>query len=130
MRLLVHAEDELSQTKDFQRIWPTCDTHKYFKFLDAVPYSEKLMGEPPDISYCTLQPSLPDAYEHTYSKNRSAGHDFVRSWCAKGVHLRGAPVDSRKELRDLVMRLTAPSEEGSEMGAEGAEGGPPLLPRC
>ena len=29
----------------FTRIWPTNQTHKYFRYFKSIPYSEKLMGE-------------------------------------------------------------------------------------
>ena len=29
----------------FTRIWPTNQTHKYFKYFTSIPYSEKLMGK-------------------------------------------------------------------------------------
>ena len=66
VKILVQAEEELSQTKVFclpdevktsfacllistslqlfERIWPTNSTHEYFKYFESLPYSEKLMG--------------------------------------------------------------------------------------
>jgi len=43
VRSLIHAEDELSAAQVFTRIWPTRNTHTYHKFMEKVPYEEKLM---------------------------------------------------------------------------------------
>merc|ERR1712012_605496 len=66
-RILVQAEEELSQTKLFQRIWPTNSTHHYFKYFEALPYSEILM----------------DSYESVYSNNRSAGLALLSECCRR-----------------------------------------------
>ena len=35
VRFLIRAEDELAQAAHFTRIFPTRDTHKYFKYFDT-----------------------------------------------------------------------------------------------
>ena len=68
VRILVQAEEELSQTKVifyavfldnifdvwsfqmFERIWPTNSTHRYFKYFESLPYSEKLMGKSSNLN--------------------------------------------------------------------------------
>jgi len=72
VRLLVHAEDELSQTKVFTRIWPTNQTHKYFRYFKSIPYSEKLM----------------DAYEYFYADHRGEGVEYVSEYCEEKTHLK------------------------------------------
>jgi len=72
VRLLVHAEDEVSQAKLFTRIWPTNQTHKYFKYFTSLPYSEKLM----------------DAYEYYYADHRNEGIEYVSEYCEEKIHLK------------------------------------------
>jgi len=72
VRLLVHAEDEVSQAKLFTRIWPTNQTHKYFKYFTSIPYSEKLM----------------DAYEYYYADHRKEGIEYVSEYCEEKIHLK------------------------------------------
>jgi len=74
VRILVQAEEELSQTKLFQRIWPTNSTHHYFKYFEALPYSEILM----------------DSYESVYSNNRSGGQALLSDCCQKKLHLESS----------------------------------------
>jgi len=72
VKILIQAEEELSQTKLFQRIWPTNSTHEYFKYFEALPYSEKLM----------------ETYESVYGKKREEGQALLADYCHKKVHLQ------------------------------------------
>jgi len=72
VRILVQAEEELSQTKMFQRIWPTNSTHHYFKYFESLPYSEKLM----------------DCYEFVYGDNRRGGQALLSDCCQRNLHLQ------------------------------------------
>jgi len=72
VRLLMHAEDELSQTKVFSRVWPTSQTWKYFQYLDSVPYAEKLM----------------DTYEYYYEDHRQEGVEYVTEYSQDKLHLK------------------------------------------
>ena len=38
VRFLIRAEDELAQATHFTRIFPTRDTHKYFKYFETQRY--------------------------------------------------------------------------------------------
>ena len=38
VRFLIRAEDELAQATHFTRIFPTRDTHKYFKYFETPRY--------------------------------------------------------------------------------------------
>jgi len=72
VRILVRAEEELSQAKMFQRIWPTNSTHHYFVYFESLPYSEKMM----------------DWYESTYGNNRSGGQALLSDCCRRNLHLK------------------------------------------
>jgi len=70
VRSLIRAEDELAQLRHFQRIFPTSETHKYFRFF-CVPRYHNL---------------LYDAWETRYSECRSAGIDRLERLCLEGIH--------------------------------------------
>ena len=72
VRTLVIAEEELSQTKHFTRLFPSQKTHQYFKyFYGGIPYYDKLL----------------DAWEHKYGLNRAKGIKKLRKYCNKAIHL-------------------------------------------
>lgn len=66
------AEDELAQTTRFVRIFPTPDTHRYFKYFQQPRYYNLLM----------------DAWEHSYGDCRPAGIDRLERLCLDKVHLK------------------------------------------
>ena len=43
IRRVIKCEDELVACKDFERIFPTFETHKYFGYFKTVSYYDKLM---------------------------------------------------------------------------------------
>lgn len=49
VRILIKLEEELGQARNFRRIFPTKETHKYFRFFERLSYLDKLadayMGE-------------------------------------------------------------------------------------
>jgi len=66
---LIKMEEERFVSKGFNRIFPTSETYKYFKFFgDRLPYFDKLY----------------DAYEHAYSGNRGKGIRRLRRYCENG----------------------------------------------
>ena len=72
LRTCIKAEEELSQTKLFTRLFPSEKSHQYFQyFYEGIPYYDKLL----------------DAWEHKYGKNRSKGIKNLRKYCNKGIHL-------------------------------------------
>ncbi|CAH1408056.1 unnamed protein product [Nezara viridula] len=79
VRHLVQYEDELTQTGNFQRIFPTSKTFPYHKFLEGECYYNRLM----------------DAWEYKYSRRREEGIDVLRSLCVREVHLDVRDVEPR-----------------------------------
>ena len=72
VRTLIKSEEELSQTKNFTRIFPRTKSHLYFKYYYAgIPYYDKLL----------------DAWEHHYGHNRMKGIKYLKQYCNKAVHL-------------------------------------------
>lgn len=90
VKQLIRHEDENSQTEIFRRIWPTNQSHKYFRFLDKIPYNEKLL----------------DAYESYYFADRDSGLDYLREYCERKIHLKTKP-----ETNNLVRLKRAPNIE-------------------
>ena len=95
------------QFQHFRRVWPTSQTYLYHKFMDPVPYAEKLMGKVPALVFSRILWSLSDAYEHHFSQQRGLGVEMVRSFCREGKHLRvpGKFVD-KFALSELMLKLT------------------------
>ena len=72
VRTLIKAEEELSQTNHFTRIFPSPTSHKYFQyFYEGIPYYDKLL----------------DAWEFKYHDQRSKAIRRLKMLCAKAVHL-------------------------------------------
>lgn len=71
VRHLIQYEDELTQIGNFERIFPTNQTHEYFQFFDNPRYYNMLF----------------DAWETRYHKNRSKGVQLLENLCLKNVHL-------------------------------------------
>ncbi len=74
IRQLIIYEDELTQAKSFQKIFPTHNTYKYFRFFEKPRYYNQLL----------------DAWEHKYHGCREKGVQLLKSYCEKGLHLRTA----------------------------------------
>jgi tubulin polyglutamylase TTLL4 len=72
LRTLIKAEEELSQTKHFARLFPTETTFQSFQYYyEGIPYYDKLM----------------DAWETKYSSNRTKGIRILKKLCNKAIHL-------------------------------------------
>ena len=73
LRTLIKAEEELSQTNGFCRLFPSAKSHQYFKYFyrDGIPYYDRLL----------------DAWEHKYANNRAKGIRTLRKYCNKAIHL-------------------------------------------
>lgn len=72
VRCLIRGEDEMAQLTHFSRIFPTQDTHKYFKYFSQPRYYNLLL----------------DAWEQKYGDCRSAGIDRLERLCLEKVHLK------------------------------------------
>ncbi|XP_031837150.2 tubulin monoglutamylase TTLL4 [Nomia melanderi] len=71
VRVLIRYEDEIARTGRFEKIFPTCETHRYLEFFDEVRYYDLLL----------------DAWENEYGESRSRGVERLRRLCKKKVHL-------------------------------------------
>uniref|UniRef100_A0A1B6JU11 Tubulin polyglutamylase TTLL4 n=1 Tax=Homalodisca liturata TaxID=320908 RepID=A0A1B6JU11_9HEMI len=71
VRHLVQYEDELTQLGNFQKIFPTTETHDYHQFFETPRYYNMLF----------------DAWEVKQSKDRTGGISLLESLCQKQVHL-------------------------------------------
>ena len=72
VRTLIRLEEERSQLKQFRRIFPTPQTHSYFRFMEVVPYFDKLL----------------DAFETEYGlEDRERALNMINSRCQRNVHL-------------------------------------------
>ncbi|XP_019872064.1 tubulin monoglutamylase TTLL4 isoform X2 [Aethina tumida] len=80
VRQLTRAEDEFVAKGNFERIFPTENTHKYLQFMEPRYYNR-----------------LFDAWETKYSANRKEGIKLLKSLCEKKVHLKAAPSSRLKK---------------------------------
>ncbi|XP_029038482.2 tubulin monoglutamylase TTLL4-like [Osmia bicornis bicornis] len=71
VRVLIRHEDEISQTGDFEKIFPTSETYRYLGFFEKVRYYNLLL----------------DAWEKEYGQNRSVGIQKLRKLCRRKYHL-------------------------------------------
>jgi len=75
IRTIIRAEEELSQTQDWTRIFPTPSSHPALQFISPPSYSDRLL----------------DAWESKYGASqelRQEGRDILIDLCAEKVHLR------------------------------------------
>ena len=75
VRTIIRSEDELSQTQDWTRIFPTADSHQNLQFLSPPSYSDRLL----------------DSWETKYGysqENRRQGRDILIDLCNNGHHLK------------------------------------------
>ncbi|XP_037303284.1 tubulin polyglutamylase TTLL4 isoform X5 [Manduca sexta] len=85
VRHLIQAEDELTQTGDMERVFPTNHTHKYLAYLAGPRYYNRLF----------------DAWETRYGNNRNLGIDLLRNLCDIGYHLETPPVPLKRAAAQL-----------------------------
>lgn len=74
VRHLIVYEDELTQLGSFEKIFPTTETHKYFKYMEKLRYHNLLL----------------DAWEAKYHNTRHKGVQLLRNLCQQKFHLRVA----------------------------------------
>ena len=72
VRVLIRHEDENTQTGRFEKVFPTCNTHKYFKYFQTSKYYNMLL----------------DSWESTYYKKRGKGVKRLKNLCEKKYHLK------------------------------------------
>ena len=73
IRLLIKAEDELSQTKGFIRLLPNIKNSKYLNLLEEPSHSDQLLA----------------AWEKKYCDNRELGRKVINKLCQEGRHMEG-----------------------------------------
>ena len=71
VRLLVRAEEELDQCRNYRRIFPDGESSKFLKYLSPPSYSDRLL----------------DSWERRYGDQREAGRDILRNKCLANMHL-------------------------------------------
>ena len=71
VRLLVRAEEELEQCKNFRRIFPSAESSKFLKYISPPSYSDYLL----------------DGWERKFGDKRSSGRDILRDKCVSNMHL-------------------------------------------
>ncbi|XP_013186188.2 tubulin polyglutamylase ttll-4 isoform X2 [Amyelois transitella] len=94
VRHLIQAEDELTQTGEMERVFPTHETHRYLGYLTGPRYYNRLF----------------DAWESRYHANRDAGLVLLRNLCDIGYHLEVPPVPLKN---DVDAPSPPPSERAS-----------------
>ncbi|KAL0819085.1 hypothetical protein ABMA28_008355 [Loxostege sticticalis] len=85
VRHLIQAEDELTQSGDMERVFPTHETHKYLAYLAGPRYYNRLF----------------DAWEARYADNRQPGLELLRNLCEIGYHLEVPPVPLKRAAPQL-----------------------------
>ena len=71
VRLLVRAEEELEQCRDFRRIFPDSESGKFLKYVSPPSYSDYLL----------------DGWEKRHGEQREAGRHILREKCLANMHL-------------------------------------------
>ena len=71
VRILIKAEEELSETVNFSRLFPRKDSYKYLDFVEIQSYSDRLL----------------ESWENMYGVKRDAGRKVLQRLCLQGVHL-------------------------------------------
>ena len=70
LRILMQTEEELSQTKGFQRLLPNKQNSKYLKYLDELSFNDKLLS----------------IWEEKYGGKREEGKLIIERLCKLGIH--------------------------------------------
>ena len=71
VRLLVRAEDELEQCRNFKRIFPDSVSSKFLKYISPPSYSDYLL----------------DGWERRHGDCREVGRDILKEKCRARMHL-------------------------------------------
>ena len=72
LRMLIQAEEELSQTRGFSRLLPGSQTSKYLKYLERRQHGDLLLS----------------AWEERYHNHREEGRQILARLCLQGLHLQ------------------------------------------
>ena len=72
LRMLIQAEEELSQTRSFTRLLPETAHSKYLKYLERRQHGDSLLS----------------AWEEKYHHHREEGRQLLTRLCLQGVHLQ------------------------------------------
>ena len=72
VRMLIQAEEELSQTKGFTRLLPSRRNTKYLKYLEVRGEGDLLLS----------------SWEERYHQTREEGRQTLSRLCSRGVHLQ------------------------------------------
>ena len=81
IRILITAEDELSQCDGFSRIFPTENSHQYFQFFEGPRYYNYLL----------------DAWETKYHDQRPQRIQRLQDLCEEKLHLE-VPIPSKNPV--------------------------------
>ena len=71
VRLLVRAEEELDQCRNYRRIFPDGESSKFLKYLSPPSYSDLLL----------------DSWERRHGDQREGGRNVLRNKCLANLHL-------------------------------------------
>nr|CAD7460643.1 unnamed protein product [Timema tahoe] len=89
VRHLIQSEDELTQSGNFIRIFPTPDTYHYHEFFEAPRYYNMML----------------DAWETKYHKNRQEGINLLESLCSQRRHLVVPPPVNVTKQNEILVHL-------------------------
>ena len=73
LRILIRAEEELSQTKGFVRLLPSIKNSKYLEYFEEPSHSDQFLA----------------AWEKKYNDNREKGREVINKLCQEGRHMNG-----------------------------------------
>ncbi|XP_013139610.1 PREDICTED: uncharacterized protein LOC106104195 isoform X2 [Papilio polytes] len=85
VRHLIQAEDELTQARGMERVFPSQHSHKYLQFLAGPRYYNRLF----------------DAWEVRYANYREPGIELLRKLCGIGYHLEAPAVPLQRMAPQL-----------------------------
>uniref|UniRef100_A0A1Y1KUX1 Tubulin polyglutamylase TTLL4 n=2 Tax=Photinus pyralis TaxID=7054 RepID=A0A1Y1KUX1_PHOPY len=97
VRHLTKAEDELTVVGNFERIFPTSQTHRYLDFLEVRYYNR-----------------LFDAWECKYEGRRQKGIQVLQMLCQQKMHLKVAPPN-------VIDKNLPNSNPSAQNGTEGGD---------
>ena len=78
----MQSEEELTQTRVFERIFPRADTSEYLDMMDTRNYYDLLLA----------------AWEHEYADNREEGRERLREAAQSKIHLNVPETERRMKI--------------------------------
>ncbi|XP_076232871.1 tubulin monoglutamylase TTLL4 [Calliopsis andreniformis] len=72
LRQLVRYEDELTQIGNFEKIFPTNQSHSYLRYFEVERYYDRLLH----------------AWEYRYSNKRNEGINMLKKFCERMLHIQ------------------------------------------